>query len=639
MTKQKNSGIAVDPTTINEFMNSLQRLFKIGIYYPSGHATLDKATDRFLRLLRALAGDQPEVTITLQGDQLAVSELPLDSDLSFVREFASILTNLGIIAISFSREISREELHTFIRKMLAFRSQVQKTRSFTQIEIAEFPLSVTVRLKEFLARKDASISDDHSGEAAENLEQFIESLVSYGLSTSEIEQCKTLLDSLPERLSKSQMPLTDLPFASWDDVARLLARAIRAGQSPPEELKKHESIHTNINALAAILKKLERETTDATSRETINLLISIIRKPLTTEASTSETDSAQVHRVFPDTPHFSVEQIQEYTTKNRLHPRILKNIPEASPAHETLSIVLQLARHEQSLANQARMQQMIRELISGPFQEKTWAILCGGLQTCIADGKQPRIAAMMRMIADPLRRSPHANTLYLLLLTTRLCDKQQAKRLWPYAVNELLACGSSADEQAFVALCRFAARFPPTEMAAGLEELRNLDAFQNNTIAPDIFPGLPSDCYPLFAFLMKTEIESFVGERILGGLRRRPPEWLMKATCRFLDLSKQEHSLFLYSYLRQASEKVIPAVLKTTAARIVTEGLGTLSQDKRDETWVPEVIAALPGFPAEQIRPVLEQIASDKKLLFIHEWPTECRKAAEQALIDSRRRR
>ncbi|MEE4314491.1 MAG: hypothetical protein V2J11_08315, partial [Desulfofustis sp.] len=64
MTSQQQERYLADPTTINEFMNSLQRLFKIGIYYPSGHATLDKATERFLRLLKTVAGDQTEITIS-----------------------------------------------------------------------------------------------------------------------------------------------------------------------------------------------------------------------------------------------------------------------------------------------------------------------------------------------------------------------------------------------------------------------------------------------------------------------------------------------------------------------------------------------------------------------------------------------
>ncbi|MBE0582314.1 MAG: hypothetical protein IH612_00975 [Desulfofustis sp.] len=638
MTSQQQDGQLADPTTINEFMNSLQRLFKIGIYYPSGHATLDKATERFLRLLKTVAGDQPEVSISEYGEGLMVADLVLAKDSPFVQEFKALMAGLGLIAVGISREITSGELHLFIRKMLWFRSQVLKSRTFQQIEITDLPLSINLKLKEFLARKDASISDDQSGESAESLEGFVESLSKYGLSGEEIQQCKKLLDTLPQRLTSSNVALSELPYASWDDVARLLARTIRANQQGAGDEKSRQAIHSNINALASILKKLEREATDKDSRETINLLISIIRKPFSGDEEPIAADSGQVQRIFPVTPYFSIEQIQDFTSKHRLHPKILQNIPEGSTSHETLSIILQLTRHEQSLANQARMQQLVREILAGPISEKTWNILSGGLHELLKEDS-PRIAIALRLLAEPLRRSPHATTLYLLLLTARRCNNQETKRLWPYAVNEILVCGSSADEQAFVALCRFAARFSPTDMVDGLEHLKSLDAFQNNTIAPDIFPGLSTDCYPLFAFLLKTEIESYVGERVIGGLRRRPPEWLIKAVVHLLDLSKQEHKLFLYSYLRQAPEKSMPPVLKAAAARIIADGLATLPQERRSETWLPETIDVLAQLPAEQTTAILEQIASERKLLFIPEWPSECRKAAQQALADGRRHR
>ncbi len=638
MNSHQQDGYLADPTTINEFMNSLQRLFKIGIYYPSGHATLDKATERFLRLLKAVAGDQPEVTISEHGESLMVAELVLAKDLPFVQEFKTLMAGLGIITVGISRQITSDELHLFIRKLLRFRAQVLKARTFQQIEVTDLPLSINLTLKEFLARKDASISEDQSGESAESLEGFVESLSKYGLSGEEIQQCKTLLDTLPQRLTDSTVALSELPYASWDDVARLLARTIRAKQQDSGDDNDRQTIHSNINALASILKKLEREATDKDSRETINLLISIIRKPFSGDEESTATDSGQVQRTFPDTPYFSVAQIQHFTSKHRLHPKILHNIAEGSTSQETLSIILHLTRYEQSLANQARMQQLAREILAGPIPEKSWYILSGGLHDLLKENN-PRIITAMRLLAEPLRRSPHATTLNLLLLTARRCNTQEMKRLWPYAVNELLVCGSSSDEQTYVALCRFAARFPPADMAAGLEHLQDLDAFQNNTIAPDIFPGLSTDCYPLFAFLLKTEIEPYVGERVIGGLRRRPPEWLIKAVINLLDLSKQEHKLFLYSYLRQAPQASMPPVLKTAAARIIAAGLAALPQERRSETWVPETIGVLAQLPAEQTNAILEQIARERKLLFIHEWPSECRKLAQQALAEGRRRR
>lgn len=620
-------------------MNSLQRLFKIGIYYPTGHAILDKATDRFMGQLVALAGDNPSVTLEDCGQSLMLENVELDRGLPFVQEFKMMLSALGIIAIIIDREITRQELHVFVRKMLSYKSKVLSAKQFTRIEVSEMPHSITIKLKEFLARENASISDENAGESAENLESFIESLSDYGLSGEDISKCHTLLASLPQRLTDSDIDMRDLPHASWDDIARLLARAMKADDQSDSDIGTRVKTHANINALASILKKLERETPDKKSRETINLLVSIIKRPLSDAEKDPDEAEKTVARVFPEKPELSIEQLQEHTTKNKLHPKILANIPESSSNNETLSIMMQLALHEQTLQNQIHMQQFFREILSAPILEKTWEILSRGLQAVVNGGKTTLISSVIRLVVEPLRRSQHANTLHLFFLTIQLCDKKEAVILWPYVVNEILVNGSSPDPSSYHNLCRFCARFAPEDMYEALPQLQNLDSFQNTTIAPDIFHTLTPSCYPLFAFLLKTEIEQYIGERVIGGLRRNPTDWLIKALVPLFDLSLEEHKLFLYSYLRQASRKIIPAAIKSAAAKIVAASLSALPQDRRNEPWVPDTIAALVQLQTTEIHTLLEQIAREKKLLFIPEWPAGCRKAAENVLAASKRRR
>ena len=226
-----------DPATLNEFINSLQRIFKIGIYYPTGHAILDKATQRFMRQLAALAGNNPSVTIQDQGNTLTLEGIEVDSKLPFVQELKTLLSTLGLISITIDREISMAELHEFVRKMLNYKTQVIRAKQFTQVAVSELPHSITVKSKEFLARQDASISEDQSGESTENLESFINSLSEYGLTGEEISQCKEILDSLPSRLTESSIDMSELPHASWDDVARLLARAVKPSKTDRSDLK------------------------------------------------------------------------------------------------------------------------------------------------------------------------------------------------------------------------------------------------------------------------------------------------------------------------------------------------------------------------------------------------------------------
>lgn len=639
MSIQNHHESLADPATLNEFISSLQRLFKIGIYYPKGHAILDKATNRFMVLLGALAGDNPAVILQDHGNTLMLEGVDIDPSHPFVQELKSMLSTLGITAITIAREITMDELHVFVRKMLSFKAEIIAAKQFARIEVDQFPHSIDVKLKEFLAREDGSISDDSSGRATENIASFIESLASYGLKEDEINQCKELLDALPSRLSESDIDLSILPHASWDDVAHLLAKAVSFDKKGDDDIRKRVTTHTNINALASILRNLEKETKDKKSQESINLIVSIIRRPLSDADMEIAEDEDVGGRIFPDTPSMTVDQIQEFTAKNRLHPRILQSIPETPEEDETLSILMQLAQHDQTLHTQIRMQQVFREILSAKLSKTKWEILSSGLHTIARQGKKARVSSTVKLLVEPLRKSKHENSLQLFFLTTQFCAANESRTLWPYVVNEILVNGSNVDQQSYQYLCQFAANLSTEEMLAALPQLQMLESFQDNTIAPDIFTSVPRRCYPFFAFLYKTDIAPFIGERVLGGLRRNPPDWLSKAVVPLLDLSQQEHKVFLYSYLRQTALKSLPAALKAVAAKIIAASLPQLPEAKREEAWVQHTINALAQLQTSETRALLNQIAREKKLLFIPEWPTECRKAAEQALRANTRRR
>ncbi len=639
MSTQNNHESLADPATLNEFISSLQRLFKIGIYYPKGHAILDKATNRFMMLLAALAGDNPSVTLQDFGNTLLLEGAEIDPKHPFVKEFKIILSTLGIKAITIDREISMPELHVFVRKMISFKAKIVAAKEFSRIEVEQFPHSIEVKLKEFLAREDGSLSDESFGQATENLSSFIESLTSYGLKGHEIEQCKELLEVLPAKLTQSNIDMSALPHASWDDVARLLARAVSLDKRDEEDIRDRVTTHTHINALASILRKLEQETKDKKSQESINLLVSIIRRPLTDADIEIAEDEDVGGRIFPDKPSLTVDQVQEFTLKNRLHPKVLQGIPESSAQNETLSILMLLAQHNQTLQTQIRMQQIFREILSSKFTETRWEILSSGLHDIISQGNRTRVSSTIKLMVDPLRRSSHGNSLHLFFLTAQLCDSNEGKILWPYIVNEILVSGSNVDQQSYQYLCQFAANLPAGEMLAALPQLQLLESYQDNLIAPDIFNAVPRRCYPFFAFLYKTEIAPYIGERVMGGLRRHPPDWLIKAIVPLLDLSKQDHKVFLYSYLRQAVQRSLPTALKSVAAKIITASLAELPVEKRGETWVQNTISSLAQLQTAETRAFLDQIAKERKLLFIPEWPAECRNAAELALQAGTKRR
>ena len=629
MEKSPQSESTVDTIALNDFMNSLQRLFKIGIYYPSGHVILDKATDRFMKQIAEVAGDNKAVKMQVFNNTIILEGIQLDPEQPFVRDFNTMLSTLGISTLSIDKQISMRELLDFIRKMLAYKAKIVNAKQFTQVEVSDLPISISVEQQEFLSRGG---SQERKTESTENLETFVESLANYGLNETEIQQCRTLLDSLPKKLARSDIDLDDLPYASWDDVAHLLARAIRGGKGVDKDGKLTLVSQSNINALASILKKLELDTQDKKAREAINLLVSVIKKPLPGRDEDQQTKLDEQKKVFPKTPYIDLVDLQDFANSQKVNPKVLAKIPDSTTDNETLSIMLQLARFEQPIANQIRMQQFARETLSGRLSEKTWDILSGGIHTIAQDGNINRLAQTLRVTVEPLRQSKYGNTLQLFQSILKLCGEKEIRIIWPFLVNELLVEGSAKDKILYHQLCQNAARLANAHMMSALPQLKNLEAFQEYKIASDIFHAVSPSCYPLFAFLFKTDIERYIGERVIGGLRRNPRDWLIKAVAPMLDLNIQEHKLFLYSYLRQASQKTITESLKKIATQIITVALPAISQERRSEQWVENTITAMAQLPSESTYEVLREISGKKKLLFIPEWPSSCRKAAENAL-------
>lgn len=620
-----------DAFTLHEFVSAIQRLFKIGIYYPAGHKILDKATQRFMAQLGKIAGDKRAVNIRVINDTIMLENIELDAAQPAVKDLNILLSTLGISALVIDRLISMKELHEFVRKMLYYKAKMANAKQFIQVEVTDLPHSITVEQQEFVARGGQPISEDVAEEAANDLNAFVASLSSYGLSEGEIDQCRSLLEKLPEQLTNSNVDLGDLPTASWNDVAGLLARVVRGKKKGGGKDSPFAS-QANINALSSILKKLEQETFDKKSRAAINLLVSVIRRPPPEEEGADEKEELSL-TTFPEKPAISSAKIQEFATNQKLDPKICAKIPKSSTQSEILSILIQLAINEQPLNAQVRMQQILREALLTALSEKSWHILSNGLHMIAETGNVARLTATIRLLIEPLRRSTHSNTLHLFDLTVKLCNTQEKKLLWPHIVNELLVVGSSKDKIAFHQLSQVAARLSYEEMTAALPQLQSLESFQDNKVASDIFHAVSPGCYPLFAFLLKTELERYIGERVLGGLRRNPRDWLIKAIAPLLDLNIQEHKLFLYSYLRQAPQKKdVSVALKKIAAKITTDTLTTMRQERRTEQWVETTIGALAELPGEKTVEVLQQIAGGKKMLFIPDWPAACRNAAQNAL-------
>jgi hypothetical protein len=658
---------ATIPPILIDFMSAMQRLFRIGVYYPAGHTILDQATDRFLALLHSLAQDKYFVRIEDDGKNLLLERIRLNDSQPAIADFRRLMAALSITSIEISRDISREDLHVFLRQMIASRSQGINTKQFSVVEIPELPASVAITQKEFLARGSGT-DQERLDAVTKNLDAFFDALASHGLTEEQIDQCRSLLASLashmermsirPDSLSYGKISVRpedlairnisvkpedlpaenpvvmsdDLPYATWDDVALLLAHAVQG-----KPLVTRSSSHGNLDMLATILNNLEKEAKDRKSREAINLLVSIIKKPVIRPQGEEGEGAPLAHR-NPILAGVTVAELQKFTDANRLNKAVLAKIQEIPSENETLSVLMQLALGKLSLHNQTRFAQFLNDIFAAGIKDKTWDILGNGLLSIIRAGNQTNLTVAIRLITESLRRLGNAEPLALFLKTMRFCLGAEENVLWPFAVNELLVCGSSGNIDNYRQLCVQLARMPWKDMVLALPVLQNLNAFQRGQVAPDIFAEMSPSIYPLCAFLLRTPIAPQIGPGVVAGLKSFPTDRLIKAVAPLLDISIPEHKVFLDGYLRHPHPKEPTDGLKIMAGNIIVERLAVLPQEQRDQSWLPDAIGAMVEFQGSGVRDLLNQIVTRRRMFFIPEWPSACRKAAEIAAKNMRRK-
>jgi hypothetical protein len=619
-SSREHTGKVVNSLLVADFMTALQRLFRIGVYYPSGHVVLDQATDRFLSLLDDVGLKRHSVRVEDDGGDLLVEKIRLDSSQPFVSEFRQLMASLNVLSIEINRGVSRDDLLFFIRKMISARSARANSKQFAVIEISDLPSSIRVSHKRFVAsgnRGDGGSLDS----AAQNLNAFLEALAGHGLTEAQIEACTKLLASLPKKIGELSVRSSDLPVASWDDVAFLLAQAVQG-----KPLSTRSGSHGNLDMLASILGNLEKDAQDSKTREAINLLVSIIKKPSFTVQAKKDLPLTQL----PD-GRSEIVVLQDFTDKNMLSAAILLKIQDISLEYETLSVLMQLAQGLQPQENQERMLRFMSDILVTSPNEKVWEIITCGLYDILKIGDRNILAAAIRMVVDPLRRAAPGDSMTFFLKIIESCKEAEADLLWPFVLNEQLMCGSSGNIDVYRRIYVYLTVLPWQKMVQSLPVLQGLDAFTRGPVSSDIFAEIAPSCYPLCAFLLRTALGPQIREQLIAGLKNSSSDALIRSLAPLLDPALAEHKTFLDSYLRRPPLSELSEGMKAMAGNLIVEKLTLLPQEQRDQSWVPEAINTLGGLPSGKVLDLLNQIINNKRLLVIPEWPLACRKSAEEA--------
>ncbi len=494
----------VDPEAVVDLMVALERVFKIGVYYPSGHAMCDQAADLFLRALTKVIAKAPALRFECGRENLSVQGFELDLAMRGVRGFLGLLNEVGISAVEFDSTVTAADLHRFVTQMLHYRNRIKGAHDFQQVIVDGMPPTIAVEHLEFVAR-DVGAGEGcgpdggpGGGDAANpSLEALLATLLKHGLTPQEMARCRRLLEAVPGYLQENRLTGVALPQVSWADVERLLLRAAKQPSGGSGEgTGNARAPSTNLDALAAIFASLGEKHGTADPHQAIDLLVALSRRTPPSPDPETTADAASLPKPAA-APPVTREDQPIADLRAALAACAEKDVGalqfEAENRGEILTILMQMLQRDQKPQAQLRIQKQLRDILRSPLQPAERAIAVAGTQDLLGLGGADRLHGALRIITEALRSSEHSAPLRFLCDVVRGRPREDLLRLWPFLVNELLLTGSRNDMEIFEEACDAAARPTPAEMEAGLPVLETLESLRDRRCARDVFAPPPTE--------------------------------------------------------------------------------------------------------------------------------------------------
>ncbi len=616
--------------TLNEFLESLHRIFKIGTYYPEGHAVLDRAAHLFQQNLQKITEAKRSADIELKGTVMLVEGQEITAVSPPVSEVERLFRDLGIGRIEIDRTVNLTDLLQFARTVLLHRSQLLSVKQFTKAAIVGLPSTIRINQKEFLVDEASILGEFRNDEEGQNLDSMFGMLEEQGLDRQQIAKCREFINTLARRFEKNPIKLRGMPAVSWQDVRKLMAKVVASAFFGEGKAKVFS--HNDLNALSAIFNGLRQELDDNESRETINLLVTAFNRGHAQRPQKTEGDGKTSLPSRDKGTYMTIGEIESFVQDNYSEDRLLDSFNE-NIQYDELAVLLQLLQYPQDAEAGENIRRNLRAILTTSFSLQMVDVLVKGIVHLAECTETIRLREAVDFVALQLRGMNIFSSLPFLVMLCRRLQPIFIERLWPTMINELLAVGRQAEQQRlFNELASIAAGIPGKVMRDQLLELEVIESIRERKIADDIFAPELRIAYPLYAVLLETSMRMQVASRVLAGLRAAPPDWLIEAVAPLMDLTLPEHVQFLQSYLAVAQQKRYPVSLHIMAGKLVVERLPMIDEAVRNLNWVVQTIKATAQLQVDGTRDLLEKILTEKKMIVVPKWPSPCREAATQTL-------
>ncbi len=619
-----------------EFLESLHRIFKIGIYYPAGHKVLDQAAEQFQRNISGIADTNRSVLIELQNETLLVEGYKISTLTNALREIKKLISDLGIGNIAIDRSIPLPELLQFVKSLLLGRSHLQGVKEFTQAGIDNLPASIRISQKVFFVDEGAILLDANDEDAGHGLNTVFQFLAEQGLDRDKIEQCKKFLNKLTEKFSGKPLNIKGLPTVSWNDVRSLLIKMVSNAYHLTEG-SGGAYAQSELNNISSIFQGLQKELMDTESQETINLLVSAFGGVSFNKQNLDVgPDKKKEIRPADNISVRSIQELQSFTNDN-LVPLISFEKINRIDHREELAILLQLLQWKQEPAVEEKIRKNLRDILTTLLTVVETETLIRGIIHLSTRVDSSRFYDIMHFLVIVFRNTKNFSSQKFLVMICKKINPEVKTVLWPIIVNEILSSGR-ADQKVFTELIPIATVLSVSDMKIRWSELEVMDCFQEKKIATDIFDPKLKSTFPLFSFLLETTLKRQIGARILSGFVAKPQDWLIEAVAPLLQLSIPQHMKFLQIYLLIAQQEHFTTNILIAAGTLIVHQLPEISEQQMSEPWVIKTIQATPEIQVEETRSLLQHIIEEKRMYIVPKWPSACRRAAAIALEQLRRK-
>ncbi|TKB23128.1 hypothetical protein FCL47_23785 [Desulfopila sp. IMCC35006] len=556
-----------------------------------------------------------------------------------VRDLHLLLEKLGIRSIELQIFISFKQLLFFIKKLLAWRMQLESTQAFITFDVTDLPNGIRLEQQEFFVDERSIVNESSEHDFKGKLDEMCLALGEQGLNKQQVEQCRVFLEKISEQQEgNKKKEIQGFPNATWDDVQSLLYKIVTGAYSIDKQ--QYEALATNdINVIGSIFQNLELSLTDKKSKETIKFLLSHLTgrgaDHVKMEVKPGRPNT-KMRQLLADDEKLTVSELKAFIYENKIPLKVLEKITSVDHSEE-LSILLQLITPDVNNQLNEKLEQRLKTILRGNLNEREKEILTSGILQFADKGDGKNFRSLLTLVLHTLRDSGHFNSLELLVGLWSQVSAATQIPLWPFLVNELLVTGRGERRELFLKATEIASQMHIDRMRKLALQLEEMDAFKEKKVALNIFNPKYVFSYKLFVFLLETSLENIVAGITFTALRDKPQDSLFEAVGPLMDISRPTHLEFFRSYLAQAHLMEPPLALKMAAGQIILEFLQNISDAEKEMPWLQKTIAATAGLYVKGLQEMLRKIVKERKMGVLPTWPKNCRIAAEATLKSLKR--